>query len=53
MMVGEGRLMGYDIPGEKNYDEKIQATLLAEMKRTGKGFASSDDIDVDLDWADP
>lgn len=52
LMVKTGRDLGYQIPGEANYVAKVQQALLDELKRSGKQYVTSDEIVIDLDWAD-
>ena len=51
-MIISGRLMGYDIPGEAKYWEKVEKALEEELRRSGKVSVSAEDICIDLDWAD-
>ena len=51
-MINTGRCMGYEIAGESKYWVRVQNALSEEMKRSGKGSVSSDDIVIDMDWTD-
>lgn len=51
-MISAGREMGYEIPGEANYAAEVAKALTDELKRSGKNCVTSDEIVIDLDWAD-
>ncbi|KAL1961694.1 hypothetical protein VTN77DRAFT_1298 [Rasamsonia byssochlamydoides] len=52
-MVRTGIALGYDIPGEKKYWEKVFETLDQEfVARGGKDCVGPDDVEIDMDWAD-
>jgi hypothetical protein len=51
-MINTGREMGYDIAGESNYAAKVGEALLDELRRSGKNMVASEEIVIDLDWAD-
>ena len=51
-MIQPGRELGYDVPGEAEYAAKVAQALTEELKRSGKACVTSDEVVVDLDWAD-
>lgn len=52
-MVRTGIALGYDIPGEKKYWEKVFEALDQEFVARGrKGCVGPDDVEIDMDWAD-
>ncbi|KAH7237083.1 uncharacterized protein BKA55DRAFT_579052 [Fusarium redolens] len=51
-MIHCGRDLDYSIPGEDVFAEKLQATMWAELVKSGKESLDGDDIDIDPDWVD-
>ncbi|KAF5558692.1 hypothetical protein FPHYL_7283 [Fusarium phyllophilum] len=51
-MIHCGRDVDYSIPGEDVFAERLQATMWAELVKSGKESLDGDDVDIDLDWVD-
>ncbi|KAK7415766.1 hypothetical protein QQX98_005679 [Neonectria punicea] len=51
-MVNCGRDMGYEVPGEAWFTEKLQKAMGEELIRSGKPSVDGDEIDIDVDWVD-
>ncbi|KAG7405323.1 hypothetical protein ACKAV7_013391 [Fusarium commune] len=51
-MIHCGRDVDYSVPGEDVFAERLQATMWAELVKSGKESLDGDDIDIDPDWVD-
>ncbi|KAF5692784.1 hypothetical protein FDENT_2659 [Fusarium denticulatum] len=51
-MIHCGRDVDYSVPGEDVFAERLQATMWAELVRSGKESLDGDDVDIDPDWVD-
>ncbi|KAF5654474.1 hypothetical protein F25303_1398 [Fusarium sp. NRRL 25303] len=51
-MIHCGRDIDYTVPGEDVFAEKLQATMWAELVKSGKESLDGDDVDIDPDWVD-
>ncbi|KAF4454420.1 hypothetical protein F53441_3046 [Fusarium austroafricanum] len=51
-MINCGRDLDYEVPGEEAFTKKLQATMWAELIKSGKESLDGDEIDIDPDWVD-
>ncbi|KAF5724861.1 hypothetical protein FMUND_418 [Fusarium mundagurra] len=51
-MIHCGRDVDYSVPGEDVFAERLQATMWAELVKSGKESLDGDDVDIDPDWVD-
>ncbi|KAF5640043.1 uncharacterized protein FTJAE_4590 [Fusarium tjaetaba] len=51
-MIHCGRDVDYGVPGEDAFAERLQATMWAELVKSGKVSLDGDDVDIDPDWVD-
>ncbi|RKK96685.1 hypothetical protein BFJ63_vAg4675 [Fusarium oxysporum f. sp. narcissi] len=51
-MIHCGRDVDYSVLGEDVFAERLQATMWAELVKSGKESLDGDDIDIDPDWVD-
>ncbi|KAF5551663.1 hypothetical protein FMEXI_3229 [Fusarium mexicanum] len=51
-MIHCGQDVDYSVQGEDVFVKKLQATMWAELVKSGKKSLDGDDIDIDPDWVD-
>ncbi|KAF5592845.1 hypothetical protein FPCIR_5528 [Fusarium pseudocircinatum] len=51
-MIHCGRDLDDSVPGEDVFAERLQATMWAELVKSGKESLDGDDVDIDPDWVD-
>jgi hypothetical protein len=49
-MIGCGRELDYNVPGEAKFAEKLQKAMWEALQESGKESLSGDDIDINVDW---
>ena len=50
--VAAGTDMGYDVPGEKKFYERMEKAMLEMLKSRESGCVQDTDIEINLDWVD-
>ncbi|EEU41656.1 uncharacterized protein NECHADRAFT_87592 [Fusarium vanettenii 77-13-4] len=51
-MINCGRDLGYEVPGEARFAERLQKAMWEALVESGKESLDGDEIDIKVDWAD-
>lgn len=49
-MIRCGLDLGYDVPGEERFNQRLQKAMWEELVRSGKQSVGGDEIDIKVDW---
>ncbi|KAK3997854.1 hypothetical protein QBC44DRAFT_314564 [Cladorrhinum sp. PSN332] len=50
--VAAGRDTGFDVPGEKRFQERMDKAMVEALDKSGKECVTDTDIEMDFDWVD-